>query len=333
MSAPRSASAIGGYFELELPQGTGELYPTALKYQSARAAFASLLQHARPRKIWMPWYNCDTMLEAPETAKVAVERYGLDGDLHPEGLDALTVDDCLLYVNYFGVCDRQVSRVLREFPRERVIIDHSQAFYAPPPDCLGTLYSPRKFFGVPDGGYLVTRIPIQPPQERDTQSFERLQPLLVRFSEGPEAGYGAIQRARISLRGLPPKTMSALTEAMLRSIDYPRALQRRNENFMTLHRALRSSNRFPIPADPPRGPMCYPFLGEIPRLHDWLIQHLVFVGHYWPDVRGPHDRDDDLERRLSKECVPLPCDQRYGSADMERIIALVNAFQGAHGHR
>ena len=115
MNAPRIAGAIGGYFELELPRGTGELYPTALKYQSARAAFASLLQHARPRKVWMPWYNCDTMLEAPEIAKVAVQRYGLDSDLFPEGLDALAADDWLLYVNYFGVCDRQVSGYSRRF--------------------------------------------------------------------------------------------------------------------------------------------------------------------------------------------------------------------------
>jgi hypothetical protein len=333
MNTPRLSGAIGGYFELELPRGAGELYPAALKYQSARAAFASLLQHVRPRRIWMPWYNCDTMLEAPETAGVAVRRYGLDSDLYPEGLDALAPDDCLLYVNYFGVCGRQVSRLLREFAHERVIIDHSQAFYAPPPDCLGTLYSPRKFFGVPDGGYLLTRIQVQPPPERDTQSFERLEPLMVRFSEGPEAGYGAIQKARISLKGQSPKAMSALTEAMLHSIDYPRALLRRNENFMMLHTALGSRNRFPIPADIPDGPMCYPFFGEITHLHAWLIQHRVFVGHYWPGVRGPLNRDDELEQRLSQQCVPLPCDQRYGSADMERIIAQIDAFRDAHLHR
>ncbi len=37
----------------------------------------------------MPWYNCGTMLEAPETAKVAVERYGLNSDLYPQGLGTL----------------------------------------------------------------------------------------------------------------------------------------------------------------------------------------------------------------------------------------------------
>lgn len=333
MHKPQSPDAIGGYFELELPQGGGELYPTALKYQSARAAFASLLQNVRPRRIWMPWYNCDTMLEAPEAAGTPVGRYGLDSDLYPKGLDAFASGDCLLYVNYFGVCGRQVDRVLRNFPRQRVIIDHSQAFYVPPPDCLGTLYSPRKFFGVPDGGYLVTRLAIRPPKERDTQSFERLEPLAVRLSEGPEAGYAGIQKARLSLKRQPPKIMSALTEAMLQHIDYSAALKQRNKNFMKLRAALKAKNNFPIPANTPDGPMCYPFFGEIPNLHEWLIQHRVFVGHYWPGVRGPLDRDDDLERRLAQECVPLPCDQRYGSTEMGRIIGLIQACPAAPGRR
>jgi hypothetical protein len=325
--------AIGGYFELELGQVGNEFYPTALKYQSARAAFAGLLQHVRPRRIWMPWYICGTMLEAPGIAGVVVRRYAIDSDLYPEGLDALTAGDLVLYVNYFGVCDRQVGRLLSEFPHEQIVIDHSQAFYAPPPDCLGTLYSPRKFFGVPDGGYLLTHLKVQAPEERDTKSFERLEPMMIRFSEGPEAGYGAIQKARITLKGQPPRAMSMLTEAMLRRIDYPGTLLKRNQNFMTLHRALGSRNRFPISAHAPDGPMCYPFLCEIAHLHAWLIKHRVFVGRYWPDVRGPLNRDDELEHILAQQCVPLPCDQRYCGVDMERIIAVIEAFPEAHEHR
>lgn len=332
IKASHNSGAIGGYFELDLPAAAGEYYPDALKYQSARAAFASLLQRVRPSQIWMPWYNCDTMLEAPAVAGIPVRRYGLDQELYPKGMDALARGDCLLYVNYFGVCDRQVLRLTREIPGEQVIIDHSQAFYSPPPECLGTLYSPRKFFGVPDGGYLLTSIDVELPRERDVQSIERVKPLLMRLSEGPEAGYDAVRKARASLKGQQPMRMSALTESLLGHIDYPVALLRRDENFRTLHRALGSRNDFPIPEEIPGGPMCYPFLGDAAGLHDWLIRHRVFVGHYWPEVRGPLNRDDDFEHVLSRHCVPLPCDQRYGRADMERIIALVEGYPRSRGH-
>lgn len=332
MSAPPSPKAIGGYFELELRQGSGEFYASALRYQSARAAFSALLQHVRPDVLWMPWYNCETMLEAADQARVAVRRYGLDGDLYPKDV-TLRAGHCILYVNYFGVCGRQVARLFDDFPRDRVILDQSQAFFAPAPDCLGTLYSPRKFFGVPDGGYLLTRVKVQPPSERDTLSLDRIRPLLIRFSEGPEVGYEAIKTARLSLKGQPPKTMSLLTEAMLRTVDYRSASRRRTENFTMLHGALGSGNRFPIPENVPEGPMCYPFLGELPGLHEWLIRQRVFVAHYWPGVRGPRGRSDDLEQMLTNECVPLPCDQRYDNGDMARVIRLVQGFVEHHGHR
>ena len=324
-------SAIGGYFEIELPRGNGELYPDALKFQSARAAFTSLLLHLKPKRIWMPWYNCSTLQEAPDTAGVEVIRYAIDPDLHPARLEGFGPSDCLLYVNYFGVCGEQVARLLNELPRDQIVIDNSHAFYTPPPPCLATLYSPRKFFGVPDGGYLVTHRAVQAPAVRDEQSIDRMKPLLIRLAEGPEAGYLESNNARLSLKGQPVRAMSTLTEAMLRSIDYSEALIRRNANFSSLNDALGTVNRFPISTYPPVGPLCYPLFAGVDGLHKWLIDHRVFVARYWPEVRGPSASENDLESILAQQCVPLPLDQRYNAADMERVIELVKAFLEGRG--
>ena len=63
----------------------------------------------------------------------------------------------LLYVNYFGICQHQERQVLERFGASRVVLDRSQAFFADPIDCLATIYSPRKFFGVPtEGSYRPT---------------------------------------------------------------------------------------------------------------------------------------------------------------------------------
>lgn len=327
------ANAIGGYFELESTRQFGEFYPTAIRYQSARAAFTALLDRARPRRIWLPWYTCGTMLEGPKRLGIEIERYRLDGDLLPLGLDRVAPNDWVLYINYFGVCSTLVDRVLADLDPERVVVDHSQAFYAPPAECVGTIYSPRKFFGVPDGGYLNTSFPIEPPVEQDTGSFARLKPLLIRLSEGPEAGYGAVQEARGSLRNQSPMRMSALTKAMLERIDYASALIKRNANFESLHRALGGLNRFPLPPGPPSGPMCYPYLGPRPGLHEWLIGNRVYVGRYWPDMGAEAELAARWERELYLNCVPLPCDQRYGQDAMVRIIELVRVFEASRLHQ
>jgi hypothetical protein len=326
MKSPERSSAIGGYFELELPKGSGELYPDALKFPSARAALTSLLLHLKPNRIWMPSYNCGSLFEAPEAAEVEVKRYSLERNLYPAQLDGFHSSDYLLYVNYFGVCAGQVARLLDDLPRDRIIIDHSQAFYAPAPRSLATLYSPRKFFGVPDGGYLVTDLDIQPPAMRDDQSIHRMKSLLIRLAEGPEAGYSEFRNAQLSLQGQPLRGMSALTEAMLRSIDYSSALVRRNDNFTLLDHALGTVNQFPISTRPPLGPLCYPILTFAKGLREWLIDHRVFVGRYWPELSGPKDSSRDIESILVDQCVPLPCDQRYGAIEMDRVIKLVRAF-------
>ena len=60
-------------------------------------------------------------------------------------------EDCdVLYVNYFGLCDENVERLLQEVPKEKLIIDNSQALFALPSNAMATIYSIRKFIGVPD---------------------------------------------------------------------------------------------------------------------------------------------------------------------------------------
>lgn len=329
-SSPAGTRAIGGYFELEAAGGNGELYPDAIRFQSARAGFEALLCQAKPRRIWMPRFNCGSMFEAAEAARVEVRKYAIGADLYPQRLGQLEETDFLLYVNYFGVCDEQVARLLRDYSSNRIILDHSQAFHTPPSSCLATLYSPRKFFGVPDGGYLVTRLPVASPGERDIQSMDRMRPLLIRFSEGPEAGHLESKKANLSLKGQPPMRMSVLTHALLLNIDYSGALKRRNANFNFLNSALGGVNRFPLPAQSPNGPLCYPFLPGVEGLHEWLIGHRVFVPRYWPGVHGADGTDDDWGPTLARSCVPLPCDQRYDETDMNRVVDLVLEYLTRH---
>ena len=54
--------ALGGYFELELPPAPNPLYPQALAYQSARAAFQALLTAGNPGRVWIPRFICDEMI-------------------------------------------------------------------------------------------------------------------------------------------------------------------------------------------------------------------------------------------------------------------------------
>lgn len=44
---------------------------------------------------------------------------------------------------------------------------------------------------------------------------------------------------------------------------------------------------------------------------------------YWPNVLEWCD-ENDIEYKLMKNVLPLPCDQRYGEEDMNKIYELIN---------
>jgi len=326
-------NAIGGYFELELPAANTPLYPQALGFQSGRAAFLALLRSGKPRRVWVPYYICSTMLDSMRQAEVEPAFYRIDDNLHLAQEIHLLEDDWFLYVNYFGVCGAYAQSLLSRFARQSVVIDASQALFSPPLDCLATIYSPRKFMGIPDGGLLVSSIPVDAPQCVDEGSFERALPLLKRMAFTPEAGHAEHQRAEATLFVQQPKGMSDLTRRMLSSVDFADVRERRNRNFSYLHDRLGRYNCLRMSPEDVNGPLCYPMLTLNTRLREVLIKERIFVATYWRDVLELVE-DSCSEASLVNGLVPLPCDQRYSEVDMARVVEVcLDFFAGAANSR
>jgi len=314
---------IGGYFELELPAERQFPYPEAARFQSARAAFRALIRAGRPKKVWMPKFICNAMLAPLEAENIEFDWYDVNDQLEVEEIAEIGIDDWLLYVNYFGICNGHVADLIQRFSPRQLVLDYSQSFFAPPEiDALATIYSPRKFFGVPDGGLLISRIPIPPSKTRDTSSFGRISHLLRRLGDSPESGYAEYQIAENSLAECEPKRISKLSERILLSIDFNNASIKRTQNFLFLHNKLAGFNQLTIDPSSIQAPMCYPFLTRDRDLRRHLIDNRIFVPSYWPDAvdRLSVDRAEEMVRNL----LPLPVDQRYGEKEMERIVSAIH---------
>jgi hypothetical protein len=312
-----NVDAVGGYFGLELPDARRALHDGALPFQSARAAFLALLQALRPRAVWMPWYVCDSILEPLRMTGIPIRRYALDERFRVASVD-LEAGEWLFYVDYFGLCDSNVDDVLSRFPRDQIVIDRSQAFYAPPADCLATLYSPRKFFGVPDGGYLATRCAIAEPAEVDNGSVDRFAHLLKRIDAHAEAGFADYVAAEKTLGMQEPKRMSALTQRLLDSIDYETIRERRTRNYALLDAKLGAVNRFRYRPGEVTAPLCYPFLGAPAELRRTLIEKRIYTPGYWPEVAA-NDSAPAFERNVAASAIFLPCDQRLAPQQLDSV--------------
>jgi hypothetical protein len=317
MSLPR---AIGGYFELELPKGAGFLHDDAVLLNSGRACFEALLRTIKPRRVLMPKYTCDVMLEPLKNTQTAYDFYAITEQLEIKDLPELTKDELLLYVNYFGVKDDYVQRLAERYG-SRLVIDNAQAFYAPPIPGAHTLYSPRKFFGLPDGGIIYSNVSIGIHNLEQDTSYGRCMHLLKRIDKGAEAGYQDFKIDDASLNSQPIRTMSNLTRRLLGDIDFAAIRTRREANYKILHQALRDKNQLRL-SDTPTGPMVYPFRAQ-EGLRQKLIDAKVYVATYWPNVYE-WAQSTETEYMLVDSIVALPIDQRYGADEMQRILEVIN---------
>lgn len=309
-------SAIGGYFGLELARGE-EYHPDAIKLNSGRNALEYILTGKKYRKLFLPYYTCDVLLEPVKKLNIAFEFYSITKDFEINlDLTSLKKDEALLYTNYFGLKDDYVlSLVNKNF---NLILDNAQAFYAMPFQNADTFYSPRKFFGVPDGAYLYTDIESDTIYDKAT-SYQRFEHLLRRLDNNAEDGYPYFVENDTSLNNLPVLHMSALTHSLLRSIDYKTIAINRRDNYNYLQQHLGSINELAFTLNDSQVPMVYPFYTADATLRKRLTEHKIYTATYWPNVME-WATESSIDYIYAKSIVHLPIDQRLDTNDLDKLI-------------
>lgn len=305
---------IGGYFGLECFAGV-EYHPGALGVNSGRNALLYLLKLRGVKKLYIPRFLCDSVSRLCEREGVAYAEYAITEDFLPVFDRALDKDEYVYIVNFYGQLSNERIVTLKD-RFGNVIVDNVQAFFQAAIPGVDTVYSCRKFFGVPDGGYVVTDAEDVLPLETDI-SKDRMRHILGRFEESGSAYYRDFQQNDELFYDLPLRGMSRLTRNILRAVDYDAVCQKRNANYAALEVALGAHNRLRLTV--PNGPYCYPFYCkngvEIKRQ---LAQKRIYVATLWPNVLS---YDGTLEKDYAENVLPLPCDQRYGAEDMARIVS------------
>jgi len=314
---------IGGFFELELER-RGEYHSRAIRLNSGRSALRYIFRTEKPQKVLLPYYICDSVIEAARQENIPIEHYHINEKFEPLLPDGNLSDarSLILYVNYFGINEGIVRKLSMSF--DNLLIDNAQAFFSQPVKSLNTIYSPRKFFGVSDGGYLYTDSPGGQQLESDI-SYEHCGHLLKRLDRGAAASYDLYKKNEEAFHSRPVKQMSELTKAILSSINYDKVKTVREQNFLFLHEALKNYNELRIATEELNGPMVYPLLIAKKGLKEFLIQHKIYVATYWQEVLTRVGAGT-TEHKLTEYLVPLPIDQRYGTEDMQVIVDTLIGF-------
>lgn len=313
-------NAIGGYFEMELPNG-GSKYHQAITFKSGRSALKCLIQQIQPKKVYIPFYTCDALLQPFAECNVQFAFYKINLNLDPEHLPELSADEYLLYINYFDL-KRETVALLSEKYGAQLIVDCSQAFFMKANGKSWFFNSCRKFFGVPDGAYLMPPdgIEISPVPERNENYT--VQHLIKRLEGNTEEGFEYYKENEVRC-GSEIKSMSIITERLLSHLNYHQVAERRIQNFTILHDFFGKYNQLRLSQKNDGVPMVYPLLLKQKADHQKLWAQKVYVPIYWSDILKRNTKDFTNEVQLTNNMLPLPVDQRYHAEDMIYLAKII----------
>lgn len=306
---------IGGYFELE-SLSNNPYYRNMIELNSGRNALLYLIQIKQIKKIYLPYYLCKSVSLALKKNNYEFEYYHTDEQFSPLFYKSLNKNEYLYIVNHFGVFDNNILQNLKN-KYHNIIVDNTHSFFQKPLTETDTLYSLRKFFGVPDGAYLKTdsktKLRLSEGKVKD-----RISHLVGRYEENASAYYTEFKENDAKLGDLPIEKMSRFSKNIMRAIDYDKVMEKRVENFQFLKSNFENSNIIKIRTS--EGPFCYPLLVEDGNeVRKKLASKKIYIPTLWPNVIK-ENAIDTIEYNYAKNILPLPCDQRYSVEDMKRIV-------------
>jgi len=313
---------IGGYMDFERFHGP-MLHEDGIKLNCGRNCLAYLIRSRNIKKIALPYFLCDSVFEVCNAYHVEMRFYHVSKDLRPL-LGGLDQGEWIYLMNYYGQLTR--DDIIRYAGRYgNIIVDNTQAYFEEPIDGIDTLYTCRKFFGVPDGAILYTNSTPLNGLEVDI-STDHMEYLLGRFEHNASMYYAQSIENNQRFRRTLIKRMSKLTNNLLHGIDYVFAQDQRTKNYSRLHHMLQGVNQLKLSCI--EGAFAYPFLIENGvSLRKKMIESKIYVPLLWPNVLKQMNRDT-VEYRMAANILPLPCDHRYNEEDMDHVAQLINQFIG-----
>ncbi|MCH5229168.1 MAG: hypothetical protein J1F12_04135 [Muribaculaceae bacterium] len=320
---------IGGYFELELPRMKEKfLHHECLALNSARNSLALVLSSNKNKikKILIPDYTCPVVIEEVVKSGILYDFYKIGKNLEIDDSLKLEQGEWLIVNNFFGIKDHYISEITSTFP-ERVIVDDAQAWYAPNFDSAISIYSPRKFFGVPDGGFICGNINFDVQNLPEGEASDLSRHLLMRIDKSASEGYRVFRESSEKLGKEPIRKLSKLSRRILESIDMKEVKDIRKVNYIQLDQELYPYNQLKLPSrESFECPMVYPlFMPKGKQLKEYLIANKVYVASYWPGIEK-WCKKGSMASEFSDNLVALPIDQRYGKGEMMKIINVVTEF-------
>lgn len=310
---------IGGYIELDR-YNLRMLHEGAIALNCGRNCLRYLIKAKKIRKIVMPYFLCESVRQVCINEGVDIRYYHINENFRPFNL-IVEQNEWIYLVNYYGqLAAKEIEKYRDNYGK--IIVDNAHAYFEMPVHGVDTLYTCRKFFGVPDGAFLYTddQRRIENGLVQD-ESHERMAFILGRYERPAAEFYDIYVRNDNFFSNEPVKKMSKLTMNLLHGINYTIVRDKRTENYNYLYENFKDLNGIKLKRI--GGAYAYPLLLENGSLiRKKLIEEKIYIPTLWPNILSDME-SESLEFRYAENILPLPCDQRYECGDMQRVYEVL----------
>jgi dTDP-4-amino-4,6-dideoxygalactose transaminase len=330
---------IGGEFEIRTKDFIkyGSTQPFEFNkgyfYSSGRAALhhiLSLLIQKEKKKILLPDYLCESIVEVVKISKIPFYFYSINEDLSIN-IDSIkeiyTEKSSILIINYFGGID-----VLNEIKKLRnidlnisIILDNVQAFYSMfesfDVDFMFTSF--RKQLPVPDGGWVISKYKLDKCEEYNSFAQYKLAGGLLKNFQGyksisDKTYLELFEKGENAISENLNASISDVTIEILNKLNLKHIQNKRLENSAFLIEGLKKLGLEPILNF--NSEMTPLFVPIILKNRDYIRMELKNKNIYCP-IHWPRFQEVFAKKsKLYDEQLSLVIDQRYNFENMTLIL-------------
>ena len=304
------------------------------------------------RHVLIPAYTCQTVITAFEEAGWVCNYYVIKKSLrvdvnHLLGLVNEYQPSLVVTHPYFGMdLNAEEQSVFQTIHKKgiRVVLDLTQCLFSnqktPFADYIVGSY--RKWFPIPDGGFLIQKDKsqlIQQPQEEKKEFAER--ELAAMYLRGRYFEVGEQRMKDISIRlskaadrlaerQIASHRMSQIAYNLLLQQDQELNQKARCENFVFLFGHVKNSSKITKVCDNldsvTTAPLYFTiYVQDRSTLQRQLAQNAIYAPVIWP-VKDNRVLINEEVKYIYDHLLAIPCDQRYDVNDMQRAVDIINKY-------
>lgn len=301
----------------------------------------------------VPAYTCETVLEPFITRDLKLTYYETDLELRSTAEEIIkrleeTHASIFLFHHYFGFKTISDVDTVIEYSREHgitTIEDRTQSMYSgwQPSEADYHVGSIRKWHGVPDGAYLLSRVgriegkPTEydrPLEEAMVEASMRKYRYMIEDKGEKHDFLDQYGKAKEILDSREKAySISPVSQSLQSHLNISAMAERRRENY----RALLESTCWTedihptLSVEPTNETPLYFSLWVDDRasLQKYLAGHSIYAPIIWPKPEVCPIFSDDIEN-LYSHMLCIPIDQRYGSEEMNYITQIITKYVEQH---